>query len=452
MISGSAALLIQAYPTFEPLEIKALLMNTAETNILINPVTQPGVLAPISRIGGGEVRVNRAFASRTAAWEADDKIPSLSFGYNSADVDAKTLSKMVEVHNYGNSSRTYFITTSFRYASDLTGAVQLSAPPSVTVPAHESAKFKVKLTIDATKLPVWTLNGGSRGGDGFRLQEVEFDGFVNITSGDENIHLPWHILPHRAADVNSKHDHVNLKKGPEDVELNNKDGAVNGRVDVFSLMGESRKVPKKLLPGPGDNFAVVDMKALGVRLLNPTTIQFAVNTWGTRAHPNYPAEFDIYVDSNRDGEPDYVIFNLENGGFGVTGQNVVGVFNLTTNSALIVFFTDADLNSGNIILTAPLSLLGLTPNSKFDFSVYAFDNYFTGDLTDSIEGMTYTPSTPRYIATGVPAAGVPAGGSSTLSIEAVPGGDVASPSQSGILLMYRDGNSKHEADTIEVHK
>jgi hypothetical protein len=66
--------------------------------------------------------------------------------------------------------------------------------------------------------------------------------------------------------------------------------------------------------------------------------------------------------------------------------------------------------------------------------------------------MTYTPSTPRYIATGVPAAGVPAGGSSTLSIEAVPGGDVASPSQSGILLMYRDGNSKHEADTIEVHK
>ena len=37
-------------------------MNTAETNILTNPATQPGVLAPITRIGGGEVRVDRALA------------------------------------------------------------------------------------------------------------------------------------------------------------------------------------------------------------------------------------------------------------------------------------------------------------------------------------------------------------------------------------------------------
>ena len=75
-----AALLVQGYPTLAPLEIKARLMNTAETNIQINPVAQPGVLAPITRIGGGEVRVNRAFASTTAAWNADDLTPSLSFG------------------------------------------------------------------------------------------------------------------------------------------------------------------------------------------------------------------------------------------------------------------------------------------------------------------------------------------------------------------------------------
>src|SRR5436309_5624302 len=42
MISGSAALLIQAHPTLDPLAIKALLMNTAETNIQIDPVKQPG--------------------------------------------------------------------------------------------------------------------------------------------------------------------------------------------------------------------------------------------------------------------------------------------------------------------------------------------------------------------------------------------------------------------------
>src|SRR5690606_7606934 len=38
MVSGSAALLLQAYPNRTPLEIKAALMNTAETEIYIQPV------------------------------------------------------------------------------------------------------------------------------------------------------------------------------------------------------------------------------------------------------------------------------------------------------------------------------------------------------------------------------------------------------------------------------
>ena len=429
MISGSAALLIQAHPTFAPLEIKALLMNTAETNIQINPATQPGVLAPITRIGGGEVRVNRAFSSTTAAWEEDDLTPSLSFGYNAVN-DSKTLNKTVEVHNYSNTARTYNIASNFRYAADAAnGSVDVNTPPNVSVPAHGTAKFKVRLKVDATRLPVWTLNGGSRGGDGFRLQDVEFDGYITLTSGTQTVRLPWHILPHRAANVtlDSDSDEVNLKKGTAKVVLNNENGAVDGRVDAFSLLGTSRKIPRRFLPGPGDAFAIVDLKAVGARLVSTGAgpgIQFAVTTFGTRSHPNYPAEFDILIDSNRDGTPDYVVFNLENGGFAVTGQNVVAVVNLATGVGSIFFFTDADLDSSNAILTAPLSALGLNASSKFDFSVSAFDNYFTGNLTDSIVGLTYTPSTPRFVASGVPATGVPKGGKSTLTIQAVPGGSL----------------------------
>ena len=63
---------MQAFPTRSPAEIKAALMNSAETNILTNPATLPGVLAPITRIGAGEVRVDRALASTVAAWDADE--------------------------------------------------------------------------------------------------------------------------------------------------------------------------------------------------------------------------------------------------------------------------------------------------------------------------------------------------------------------------------------------
>ena len=84
-------------------------------------------------------------------------------------------------------------------------------------------------------------------------------------------------------------------------------------------------------------------------------LEFAISTFGRRAHPNYPAEFDLYIDNNNDGAPDYVVFNAENGGFSVTGQNLVFVANLTTGPATAVFFTDADLNSGNVIFTVPMN-------------------------------------------------------------------------------------------------
>jgi subtilisin family serine protease len=453
MVAGSAALVIQKFAGITPLEVKARLMNTAETNIGINPVGLPGVLAPITRIGGGEVRVNKAVAAKTAAWDANDLIGSLSFGYQ-ALTSSTAFQKSVVVRNYTNTARTYTITPAFRYADDAaSGAVTISAPATIKVAANSSASFNVKVKVDVTKLPVWNLNGGFFGGDGYRLQGFEFDGYVNIADATDNIHVAWQILPHRSAEVTPASTNVTLTSGPGALALSNAGGALDGRVDVFSLLSTSGRIPNKYLPGDGDNYAVIDLKNFGARLVGigggQFGIQFAVNTFGARAHPNYPAEFDIYLDTNMDGNDDFVIFNLENGGFGATGQNVVEVVNLNTGAAGIFFFSDADLNSGNIIMTAPLSFLGITPSTQFNVSVYAFDNYFTGNLTDAITGMTYTAGAPRYYADN-PAPVVPQAGSTTLNIFALPGGDTASPSQLGLLLMYRDARQPREADAIFV--
>lgn len=454
MVSGSAALLIDAHATRTPAEIKAVLMNTAETNILINPATQPGVLAPITRIGGGEVRADKAVDGTTAAWDADTLTGSLSFGYQ-ALTGSKAFQKTVRVRNYSGAPRTYAITPSFRYASDAaSGAVQVTAPASVTVPANGSASFNVKLKVDVTKLPTWNLNGGSLGGTGALLQGVEFDGYINIADSTDDIHVAWQILPHKAAEVTPAATNVALSGGVGSLLLNHTGGARSGRVDVFSLLGTSGTIPNPVLPQPGDNFAIIDLKAVGARLVSigggQFGIQFAINTFGVRSHPNYPAEFDIFIDANRDGTDDFVIFNVENGGFAVTGQNVVAAGPLPAGPFTAFFFTDADLDSGNVIMTTPLTAIGLTPSTQFDFSVFAGDNYFTGAFTDAIVGMTYTAGTPRFVGSGIPAAGVPVGGSSPLTINAISGGGVASPSQTGLLLMYRDGRTQREADAITV--
>jgi hypothetical protein len=120
---------------------------------------------------------------------------------------------------------------------------------------------------------------------------------------------------------------------------------------VFSLTGISPRADSAQLPQPGDNFAFVDMRAVGVRLAAPGYVQFAINTFGRRAHPNYPAEFDVYIDVDRDGVPDFVVYNSELGGFGVSGSNVVNVRNLATGASAIYFYTDADLNSASAIFT-----------------------------------------------------------------------------------------------------
>ena len=456
MVAGSAALLLQAYPGRSPAEIKSLLMNTAETDIQTDPVRLPGVLAPITRIGGGEVRVDRALQSKTAAWDADDLTGSLSFGYQALSGNS-AFQKRVAIRNYSGSPRTYTISPQFRYADDAaSGAVQLDVPSSIVVPPNSTRSFSVTLNVNASKLPIWTLNGGSAGGNGSLLQGVEFDGYLTLADRTDNIHLAWQILPHRAAAVDPQTSTVRLRRdGTGTLLLSNTGGARSGRVEVFSLTGTSRRVSPRFLPDPGDNFTITDLKSVGARLAGigggNFGIQFAINTFGERAHPNYPAEFDIYIDTNRDGEFDYVVFNSEQGGFAVTGQNAVSVLDLKSNKvAGPFFFTDADLNSANVILTAPLSALGMTPDTKFDFAVLAFDNYFTGDLTDVIEGMTYTPSGPRFVAAGVPATGIPAGGTSLLSIGWFAPGESASPSQSGLLLMYRDGKPGQEADAIRV--
>jgi subtilisin family serine protease len=452
MISGSAALLHQAFPNRSPFEIKSLLMNNAETGIEINPALQPGVLAPITRIGGGEVRVNRAYKSTTAAWDKNDLTGSLSFGYQPLSSDANLVHTVV-VRNYGNTKRTYKISSQFRYADDAaSGAVTVQVPSTISVPANGSAQFDVHLIIDARALPTWNINGGSLGGSGPLLQGIEFDGYIHIADATDDVHLAWQVLPHKAAAITSQ---FKPSKMGGTLTLDNRNGATDGGIEVFSLTGQSSAIKKKFLPQPGDAFAVIDLQSVGVRLIDlggEPGIQFAINTRGDRAHPNYPALFDVAIDSDGDGVIDHEVFNQEIGGFAATGQNGVFTFDDTDTNAVPepVFYTDADLESANVILTAPLSLLGVAPGRQFTFSVYAVDDYFTGLVTDAIENMSYTLDTPAFSIDNGSSFILPTGTKGSVSVHAASGGATASPSQTGLLLLYRDSKPKAEADVIKL--
>ena len=458
MIAGAAALLLQKFPAATPPEIKARLMNAANQTVYTNPATQPGVLAPISRIGAGELRVNASAALTTSVWDASNTYsPALSFGSPRA-TGVMTLSKKVAVRNYSASPRTYTITRSFRYANDAaSGAVVLNAPASIAVPANGTAAFTLSLVLDASKLPAWNLGAAANQGTGALLQGVEFDGYVTVADGTDGASVPWHVLPRKSANVVAATNVALGGAAAGNLPISNVGGAVSGPLEIFSLTGTSPQISTQQ-PVYGGGQAIVDLRAAGVRAVDVggLGLQFGISTYGERAHPAYPAEFDVYVDANNDGIFDAVVYNAENGGFASNGQTIVYVQKLNPDGsnnggAVARFYAGADLMSGNMVMTVLASDLGVTdPNQQISFSVYAFDNYFTGSLTDAITNMRYTPATPRFASAIGNSLGVPIGFNGALPVTHNPAGLAASPSQTGLLLLHGTAKIGREVDAVVI--
>ena len=448
MVSGAAALLLQAFPERSPGEIKAMLMNSAATTVYTSPPLAPGELAPITRIGAGELRVNHAKALGAIAWDRAAKSAALSFG--TVDVPTSlSITKKLHIENFAKSTRTFSITPSFRYADDeASGAVTVQVPRAVSVGAGGQTDVNVTLVIRGNRLPTWTLNGGSQGGNGAALNGPEYDGYITLTAGDEKLSVPWHVLPRKASATIAGRV-VKLKKS-DGINLDNH-GVESGDFDVFSLTGTSPRVPRSERPRPGDNFALVDLQSVGVRylpaeLFGDDYVEFAISTWTRRSHPSYPAEFDIYIDTTGDDSPDFAIFNADGAAL---GENLVFVYDFAAGTATPYFYADADLNSANMIMTVPMSVLGLQPGTTISYSVYAIDNYFTDfAVTDQIEGMYFTPGDARFEAVGEPFGSVPPRGRATMPVHVNRAADPIS-TESGFLLMYRR-NAVIESEVVKV--
>lgn len=446
MVSGAAALLLQKFPNYSPLKIKALLMNSAETMVYTNPALLPGQLAPITRIGAGELRVDRALSLTSVAYHRGSRSSALSFG--APDVSRTVvLEKTLVVENLGNTWRSYNVVPSFRFADDeASGAVKVLTRSRVSVGPRSREELEVRLVIDPSKLPDWVLNGGSLGGDGNALNGPEYDGYLTLTSGSEKLSVPWHVLPRKAADADAR---LTSRGNPGPSLVLSNRGAADSEYDVFSLLATSPKAARGSLPQAGDNFAFVDLKAVGARYLAAyDVIEFAIATHGRRAHPNYPAGFEVDIDVNGDGAADFYVFNAESGGFAVSGQNLVFLQAATAASGSAFYYTDADLNSGNVILTVPFSRLGVAEGTTLTMDFLAIDNYFTGNVTDSVTGARFTPGSARFGVVGDPFGAVASRESATLGVASATLPDTTS-SEQGLLVMFRR-NAGNEAEAIRI--
>lgn len=462
MVAGAAALLYNAVDwSFAPWELKARLINTAETNIFNGPPVFVGpALAPITRIGGGEVRINRAIAAQASAWELSNGTATISFGLVEATRNPTTLRRTIVIRNYGNSPLTYTITPTFRFANDVaTGAITPSTSvTTITVPPRSRRTFTLTLRIDPTKLPAWVLNSGPNGGNGAALTAVEFDGYLVLDApGTTNdLTMPWHVLPRASGNVQAPASVRATTSTPATARLTN-NGANPVSVDPFTLIGENPFVSAS--PGAGMQMPPMDLKYVGVRAFDGTNfcpanspiIQFAVTTHQQITHSNYPVEIDLLFDTNRDGTPDYVGFTAElslpSGAFAADGRNAFFVGPLSGPYSAF-FFTGHATNSANTVLTMCGSQIGVTSlRQQINVDAYTYDNYFTGFELSKIEGMSTVLGAPRF-AIDVGSSVVPANGSLNTTIYRF--NAPADVTDSGILLQYSFAPGGREASAIIV--
>jgi subtilisin family serine protease len=429
MVTGSAALLLQGFGGtkattkgtppgqalghgLKPVEVKALLMNNGETNIINDALT--GALTAITRIGGGEVRVDRALSAPVAAWDKDVPTGALGFGFVDVADGVVTLKKTVQIRNLDNKKHTYTVTPTFRFADDVTnGAVTVSAPATVVVKPGKGTftYFDVTLTIDGAKLRGNYMNSGSNGANPSVLTLNEYDGYLVLDDGQHPIHLAWHVLPRKDARVVPDTTTIVPGSFPQVIGLNNT-GVGTAQNDAYALLAVSPNKPE----GPlGGQAPMPDIRAVGINTIpvsagycsaNPSFLwAFAINTWERQQHL-LPVSHQVYLDTNQDGTDDFVVMNRDASGLGTItdGRQLAWVLNLATGSASAFFYAEHSMNTGNTVLYICGEQIGMNAANLLathvDMDVFAQDFYFGGP-GDLVEGLTVTPLGEQHY--GVPA-------------------------------------------------
>lgn len=469
MVAGAAALLMDAYPDRSWAEIKTVLINTGETDIINKAAIGGGELAPITRIGGGEVRVDRALESPIAAWETNDLTGVLSFGFHDVYQRRLTLKKFVTVKNYTDSIQRYAISTDFRYANDeSTGAVSISTPAFVNVPANGTASFPVTLRINTALLPEWVMNSGADGADPSLLTFDEFDGYlwldnVNTTADDENpAHMPWHVLPRAASNVIAG-------QVQNQVGLHN-NGAGEAIVESYSLIATSGDLPEG---GAGQQSPTPDFRYIGYTTVpvpagfcGPTDsflLGFATNTWERQTHATIPTSMWINLDVDQNpatgGGPSGSEYSILTRDFTLSnitdGRNLAWVVDWSTGAAGAFFFTDHDTNSANTVMYICGDQIGMDASNYFqpiDVTAQATDFYYGGP-GDEIGGITISPLGEQYLgvfdSSGSTTATIAPNGNDAMTIQDY--GFITNNTETGLLLLYRGGAAGSEAQAIVVN-
>jgi subtilisin family serine protease len=373
-VAGVAALVRQAHPTWRQGEVVAAMAQTANPDAIPDYATRlngTGLVQPVA-------------ATETNAYVSIDEDPTASaiaFGFAEFTKDFKA-TRHLKVVNKGRGPMSFNVTTTA--VSGDPHNVKLSRS-RVTVGGGRSVSLEVTLAVAAASA-----------GDTSTFNEAA--GFVTLTptTDDDNngvtLRLPYYLVERARSNVSAElKGELNVKHPSTTVSLrNDSDAGRPGSADFYALG----------LTGYRQGAAPYDIRAVGVQSFpisaSTNLLVFAVNTFD-RFSTAAPVEVDIYVDSNNDGNADYLVFSLDQGWVttgDANGQAMVFVQNLTTGVTKLRYLTDAPTDGSTMLLPVRTSDLGLSAtNPRLSYQVASY-NYLNGTFNEVPGVATFNAFTP----------------------------------------------------------
>ena len=349
--AGEAALVKQAHPSWHSARFwKDAIVNTAN----------PAGVADYSVRGAGAGFINAYNATHTNVVAGGSPTGTASLSFGSPDV-TKTFKgvEQITLHNFGSTSARFQLSDTFDEGVNHSVSFDSGntwSPGKITVPAHGKASIAVRLTVGKSNAidPVSAYNDWWGSGE-----FADAAGVIKLKplSGSNNqiaLSVPYYVVPTAVSNLTVKGvTSAALANGQTDaVKLKNENGLASGIADWFSWGGSS--------PVSHADIGSADLVQDGIQSFpNDGYLLFGLHT--TQAWTN-PAEdyFEIDVDVDNDGVPDYAVLSDDYGTFTTgtaNGEPVVIVYDLHTGSYSADFLTGATFNGTTMELPVLFSQL-----------------------------------------------------------------------------------------------
>lgn len=387
-VAGVAALAVQAHAGWSAQELGAAISNTAD------PSGMTGY--QLTRAGTGLVDAAGAVGTSVVAFgdrltsESGIRIRdvSLSFGFAELGSDYSD-TRVLTIKNNGTGPATFAL-ASEPSPQSVPATVSFSSS-SVTVPAGGRENVRVTLTVPAATA------GSSAGG---QFSFFEASGSVILTSeptlgsAASTLRIPYLLVPRPLSQIDaSLNGNLNSRTRAVTAVVTNRSGAITGTADFYTWgLRDPDDMRERALGGGG-----YDIRSVGTQSFDiggDQLVVFAVNAhsrWSNAA----VNEWDIDIDTNGDGTPEWIVLSFDSGAIrtgSFNGLTEVFLFDPASGEIFSTgFLAFAPTDSSTMLLPVLASDLGLTATAgAFTFGATTFS--LEGSGIDEANGRgSYNP-------------------------------------------------------------